>query len=148
MKKNSLGLCLGIIALLLVGCDNLQSARTLRLPKGSAENGKAAFIALKCTECHTVAGVELPAPTVAKDLVVELGGNVPRLRTVGDLLTAIIHPTQAVSAKMKRPAVGSPVSAMPTVNDVMTVSQLIDVVRFLQPRYSEMAPPIDWAYSL
>src|SRR5688572_16774537 len=148
MKTKSLGLCFALTSLLLAGCDNLQSGRGLRLPKGSAENGKAAFIALKCTECHAVAGVELPNPTIAKDLVLELGGDVPRLRTVGDLLTSIIHPTQGISFKMKRPAVGAPVSAMPTVNDVMTVSQMIDLVRFLQPRYSQMAPPMDWNYSL
>jgi hypothetical protein len=148
MKTNSIILCLALTSLLLVGCDKSQSGLGLRLPKGSAENGKTAFIALNCTACHTVAGVELPKPTVGADLVVELGGNVPRLRTVGDLLTSIIHPTQSVSFKMKRPAVGPAVSGMPTVNDVMTVSQMIDLVRFLQPRYSEMAPLIDWTYSL
>ena len=146
--KLTLGLSLMFAGLLLAGCDNLQSGRGLRLPIGSVENGKTAFIALKCTECHTIVGVELPKPTITADLVVELGGNVPRLRTVGDLLTSIIHPTQSVSFKMKRPAVGRPVSGMPTVNDVMTVSQLVDLVRFLQPRYSEMAPPMDWTYSL
>jgi sulfur-oxidizing protein SoxX len=148
MKKYVLGFGVLLTGLFLVGCDRLESGRRLRLPKGSAENGKVAFIALKCTECHTVAGVELPKPTVETELVVELGGNVPRLRTVGDLLTSIVHPTQSVSFKMKRPAVGAPVTGMPTVNDVMTVSQLIDLVRFLQPRYSEMAPPVDWTYSL
>ncbi len=135
-------------SLLFGGCDNLQSGRRLRLPPGSAENGKAAFIALQCTACHTVAGVELPKPTIEPDLVVALGGSVPKLRTVGDLLTAIIHPTQGVSFRAKRPAVGPPVSGMPNVNEVMTVSQMVDLVRFLQPRYSEMAPPMDWTYSL
>ena len=146
--KTSAGLCLACAGLLLAGCDNLQSGRQLRLPKGSAENGKVAFVTLKCTECHTVVGVELPKPVVAPDLVVELGGSVARLRTVGDLMTSIIHPTQAVSIKMKRPAVGAPVSGMPDMNDTMTVSQLVDLVRFLQPRYAEMAPPIDWSYSM
>ena len=146
--NSQLGLCLVVIGLLMGGCDNLQSGRRLRLPAGSAANGKAAFTTLKCTECHTVVGVDLPKPTVASDLVVELGGKVPRLRTVGDLLTSIIHPTQSASFKMKRPAAGAPGSEMPTVNDVMTVSQMVDLVRFLQPQYSEMAPPMDWAYSL
>jgi L-cysteine S-thiosulfotransferase len=148
VKTNSFSLWIALASLVLAGCDNMQSGRGLRLPKGSAENGKAAFIALDCTACHTVAGVELPKPTVAPGLVVELGGNVSRLRTAGDLLTSIIHPTQSVSLKMKRPTVGRPVSGMPTVNDVMTVSQLVDLVRFLQPTYSEMAPPMDWTYSL
>lgn len=147
MKTKSLGFSLALASLLLVGCDYLQSGRGLRLPAGSAEKGKAAFIALKCTECHTVAGVELPKPTIAPELVAELGGSVARLRTVGDLLTAIIHPTQGITFKNKRPAAG-PMPAMPAVNDVMTVSQMVDLVRFLQPRYSEMAPPMDWTYSL
>jgi hypothetical protein len=33
---------------------------------------------------------------------------------------------------------------MPVVNEVMTVAQLIDLVRFLQPRYTQMEPPLDW----
>lgn len=146
--KTWLALIFVSVGVILAGCDRLQSGRRLRLPKGSAENGKAAFIALKCTECHTVRGVELPKPTVQPDLVVELGGSVPRLRTVGDLMTSIIHPTQAVSFKMKRPVVGAPVTNMPELNDTMTVTQLIDLVRFLQPRYSEMVPPMDWNYPL
>ena len=144
--KTGFVLCLMFAGLMLTGCDRPESGRQLRLPKGSVENGKAAFIALKCTECHTVAGVDLPKPVVAPDLIVELGGTVPRLRTVGDLMTAIIHPTQAVSAKMKRPAVGPTVTNMPDLNDTMTVSQLVDLVRFLQPRYTQMPPPVDWNY--
>ena len=147
MKKKSFSLCFALVGLLLAGCDNLQSGRRLRLPTGSAENGKVAFLALNCTACHTVAGVELPKPTIKPEDVVALGGNVSRLRTVGDLLTSIIHPTRGTSFQARR-ADNTPVKVtMPTVNDVMTVSQLIDLVRFLQPRYSEIEPPIDWIYS-
>ena len=126
MKKYCLGFGLLLTGLFLVGCDKPESGRRLRLPKGSPEAGQAAFIALKCTECHSVAGVALQKPTIAPNLVVELGGNVPRLRMVGDLVTSIIHPTQSVSFKMKRPAVGRPVSSMPTINDVMTVAQMVE----------------------
>ena len=146
--KTCLGLVLMLAGLLLTGCDRVESGRRLRLPPGNPENGKATFVALKCTECHNVAGVDLPKPVVAPGLVVTLGGDVPRLRTVGDLLTAIIHPSQAVSAKMKQPAVGAPVTNMPNANDTMTVSQLVDLVRFLQPLYTEMAPPMDWTYTM
>jgi L-cysteine S-thiosulfotransferase len=146
--KTWFALCLMFAGLILSGCDRLESGRRLRLPKGSVENGKAAFITLKCTECHTVVGVDLPKPVVAPELVVELGGSVPRVRTVGDLITSIIHPSQAISWKMKRPAAGRAVTGMPELNDTMTVTQLIDLVRFLQPRYTEMLPPLDWSYSL
>jgi L-cysteine S-thiosulfotransferase len=148
MKKHLLGFGLLFAGVLLLGCDNLQSGRRLRLPKGSVENGKAAFIALNCTECHTVAGVELPKPTGKPDEVVELGGSVPRLRTVGDLLTSIIHPTQSVSLRWKGAGKEPVQTPMPNVNDVMTVSQMVDLVRFLQPRYAEMEPPVDWTFSL
>lgn len=147
MKTHFIALGLPLIGLLFAGCDNLQSGRRLRLPKGDAENGKVAFIALKCTECHTVAGVELPRPTVAPENIVQLGGSVPRLRNVGDLLTSIIHPTQSITLKWRGADKAAATSPMPNVNDVMTVSQLVDLVRFLQPRYSEMAPPMDWTYS-
>ena len=138
------------VGMALAGCDfSLQSARTLRLPQGDAARGKVAFTALKCVECHTVTGVELPAPTAKPENVVALGGEVPRLRTVGDLLTSIIHPNYALSDQWKRPA-GQPVpkSPMRTVNDEMTVAQMIDLVTFLQPRYTRMVPPADWSYSM
>jgi hypothetical protein len=37
---------------------------------------------------------------------------------------------------------------MPVVNDTMTVTQLIDLVAFLQPRYTRLPTPSDWTYSL
>ena len=138
------------LALLMGGCgDSLKSARRVRLPQGSAEKGKAAFIALNCTACHTVVGADLPKPTAPPESVLELGGEVARLRTVGGLLTSIIHPTYAISERMKRPAATAPVkSPMPVVNDVMTVTQLIDLVTFLQPHYKQLPPPSDSYYAL
>ncbi len=141
---------LGIAGLLLAGCDfNLKSASRFRLPRGSAEKGQAAFVALNCIECHTVEGVALPPPGRKGELMVTLGGDVARLRTVGDLLTAIVHPNLAISDKVPR---GSGVvagkSPMPEVNDTMTVRQMIDLVTFLQPRYKQLPPPIDMHYPL
>ena len=148
--KTMLGLVLAALGFVITGCDSsLKSARSLRLPQGSVENGKVAFIALKCTECHTVAGVELPKPTASADKVVELGGDVRRLRTLGDLMTSIIHPNYAISEKMKRPVQkGRVESPMRVVKDVMTVTQMIDLIAFLQPRYKEIPPPVEFLYPL
>ena len=137
---------LALAGLLAAGCGrNLQSARSLRLPQGNADNGKAAFVALKCVRCHTVAGVELPKPTESADKIVALGGEVERLRTIGDLLTSIVHPSAGISEKMPRP-VGTTItkSPMPVVNDTMTVTQMIDLVTFLQPRHTSIPLPQDW----
>ena len=104
---------------------------------------------MNCTACHTVVGVDLPKPTAPPESVVALGGEVARLRTVGGLLTPIIHPTFAISERMKRPPAPAPVkSPMPVVNDVMTVTQLIDLVTFLQPHYTQLHPPYDSYYTL
>ena len=150
MKALSIVL-LAIAGLVAAGCDySLKSARSLRLPQGSAERGKVAFVVLKCVECHSVVGVgDLPPPSGKLETVVALGGEVARLRTVGDLLTSIIHPNYALSEQWKRPAGGKPEkSPMRVVNDQMTVTQMIDLVTFLQPRYTKLAPPADWNYSM
>ena len=148
--KTSLGLVLAALAVLTAACDfNLKSTRRFRLPQGNADNGKAAFVALNCTTCHTVAGVDLPKPTVEPTAVVGLGGEVARLRTYGDLLTSIIHPTHALSEKMNPLAVkAAGTSPMPVVNDHMSVTQMVDLVTFLQPRYVELPPPVEWYYPL
>ena len=120
-----------ITALLGTGCsEKLDSASRFRLPRGDAEYGRAAFIALDCTSCHTVTGItDLPKPTVAPEKVIALGGEVARLRTVGDLLTAIVHPSFGISEKMKVPAGDKLVKTpMKEVNDRMTVRQMIDLI--------------------
>lgn len=142
-------LAAAIFVLAAAGCDNPKSVRRLRLPQGNAEHGKTAFVELKCNGCHTVVGVEFPPPSLPPQSIVVLGGEVVRVRTVGDLLTSIMHPNYARSDKLQQArGVASGAVVMPVVNDVMTVTQLIDLVAFLQPRYTRMPPPDDWYFQL
>jgi mono/diheme cytochrome c family protein len=134
---------LTVATLLAVGCGpNIKSGRGFQLPTGDAEKGKAAFIQMKCTECHRVEGVTLPAPTARPELTVTLGGEVSRLRTYGQLVTAIIHPGLEISEKLPGPvpATGSP---MKNFNREMTVAQLADIVTFLSPTYRLLVPMPD-----
>jgi len=147
--KAILGLFLAAVVILMTGCpDNVKSTRRFQLPQGSADAGKAAFVALNCTECHTVVGVtDLPKPTAAPESVIALGGEVARMRTVGDLLTSIVHPSFSLSEKMKLPAGKEPVkSPMRDVNEVMTVKQMIDLITFLHPKYTQLPAPSDMYY--
>jgi L-cysteine S-thiosulfotransferase len=127
---------------LLAGCDaGPKSGRGFVFPEGDADRGRQAFVELKCHECHRVDRVEgLPAPTVAPDKVVLLGGEVYSLRTYGDLVTAVIHPAQARTAGL--PGAGD----MPPVNGNMTVAQMLDIVTFLHPHYRKL-PPIQDNFS-
>lgn len=126
---------------LLGGCDRArQMSRGFVFPEGDATRGRNAYIALECYTCHRVEGVpELPVPTVSPERVVILGGKVAKVRSYGDLVTAIIHPKHELSDKLvnRGAFVESP---MRDVNDRMTVKQLLDIVTFLQPCYHELEP--------
>ncbi len=129
---------------LLAGCDmRVKSGRGFVFPEGDVARGRKAFVNLNCIECHKVDGVaDLPAPTVSAEKVVVLGGGVTRLRTYGDLVTSIIHPKYALSEKLNNRSLykEGKESPMKGVNDTMTVSQLLDVVTFLQPQYKGIEP--------
>jgi len=68
-----------------------------------------------------------------------LGGKVMKVRSYGELVTAIIHPKYEISDKLAH-ASAYPESPMHQVNDTMTVTQLLDIVTFLQPRYQQLEP--------
>lgn len=138
---------LAAFALLGASCRDPKSTRNFRLPEGDPAEGQAAFVALNCIKCHTVAGVELPSPAGPGGTMLALGGKVTRLRTYGSLLTSIAHPTDSLSRELPlRQSAKMPSSPMPEINDVMTVRQLIDLVAFLQPRYQNLNPLYELDY--
>jgi hypothetical protein len=126
------------LALFLAGCAAKEKEFTL--PPGDAERGQAAFVTFRCFDCHVVNGVDLPPGEEQGQVIVKLGGEVDRLRDYGDLVTAIVNPSHRL-AKGYTPSFVSDngKSRMTVYNDVMTVSQLIDIVAFLQAHY-ELRP--------
>lgn len=136
---------LAVAALGLMACDSgPKSSRGFALPDGDVAAGKEAFVELKCRTCHAVKGVELPAPDFTPHLQVPLGGEVYRVRTYGQLVTAVIHPSHRIAKT--READGASLareggeSRMANYNSTMTVQQLIDLVAFLQSRYVLLEP--------
>ena len=127
------------VGALLVGCSSGYEGFTL--PPGDAARGQATFVAFRCYDCHRVAGVELPAAEEPDRVVVELGGKVDRVRTYDDLVTAIINPSHRLAQGYTPSLVAQDAkSRMTNYNDVMTISQLIDLVKFLQGRYELRIP--------
>lgn len=120
------------------GCNpERQQARGFRLPDGDVEEGKAAFVALNCQTCHSVVGVELPpAPSPGQHNVI-LGGPVVKVKSYGELVTAIIHPAHDISERFDAAKLDGALSPMPQFNHVMTVDQMIDIVAFLHSRYRQ-----------
>lgn len=125
---------------LFLGCSTGYEGFTL--PPGDADRGKETFTHFRCYDCHTIAGVEFPISEERNQAIVELGGEVPRLRNYDDLVTAIINPSHRLAQGYAESLVAQDGRSKMTVyNDVMTVSQLIDLVTFLQGQYKLWTPP-------
>jgi len=107
-----------------------ESAVLAVLPAGDATAGREAFARLHCTACHQVAGDPGLAPTVAAQPGPVLGPAQASL-TQGELVSAIVVPSHSV---VRRPegVADNEWSQMGDFTEVMTVSQLVDLVAYLE----------------
>jgi len=132
-------------ALLLVflsGCrtypDEIGSFR-FPILDGDIQEGRDAFVRLECNQCHVVDGVQLPAFSGPRPVTVELGGEMYFAKTYGDLVTSIINPDHVLSdeyldqlpSEVRRRTNSSPMY----MKEDMLVTELIDIVAFLNSRY-------------
>lgn len=135
----SLAMVLAVIA----ACNPPPGPReTIVLPEGDAEQGRQVFVELQCAACHTVRNAEVPAPEVEGPVNVVLGGNVSRVKTYAELVTSIINPSHRLARNIGRQEFEQNGESVMTVyNDVMTVTQLIDLTAFLQSQYEVIERP-------
>lgn len=125
----------------------------LYLPRGNIAAGRQAFIDLKCYRCHGVEGVEFPPVENESTIMFALGGRVSRVKSYSELVTSIINPKHVVSEKYLKSMgelaeAGIIESPMTSFNDQMTVTQLIDLVMFLDSRYQKFPYYIGSPYGL
>ena len=134
------------LQLSLYGCETeRKSGKGLILPTGDIENGKASFIDLGCLECHAIAQADNPEQASDSAIMLELGGKVHRVKSYGELITSIINPNHIISpeylkAKSFSNTEGELSTPMPDFNNDMTVTQLIDIVMFLDSHYEKLMP--------
>lgn len=134
-----------VLALGLVACNNGSRDRMSEvgfvLPEGDARAGREAFLYMQCNQCHTIEGEELPVLDVNEPPYVELGGSVSKVKTYGELVTAIINPSHKLADGYAEELVSEDgESNMYIYNRHMTVQELIDLVMFLQPHYNVVVP--------
>lgn len=130
----------------LGGCDQdrTMSERGFRLPDGNAQAGRETFMYMHCNQCHTLEGEELPA-IQGFEQYVELGGAVTRVKTYGELITAIINPSHKLADGYPQDLVSEEGdSKMYVYNGFMTVQELTDIVMFLQPYYDVVPPSFQY----
>ena len=132
-----------------VGCDaGPKSGKGFTLPDGEVEQGLAVFTKLRCHDCHSVSGIELPPGEQSDEKPIHLGGKVTRIKTYGELVTSIINPSHRLAPGYATEQISSAEgeSRMRNYNEVMTVDELIHLVAFLQSKYQiYVPPPTDYA---
>jgi len=112
----------------------------IHLPEGDASAGEMHFVSLGCVGCHSVIGAELPEPV--GPVRVLLGSRTGRRMSYGELVTSIVNPSHRLSGRYSRDEVSREgESLMTSYNDVLTVTQLTDLVAFLQAHYEKADRP-------
>jgi len=131
-----------IIVACISGCNKGADSPTgFSLPEGNAEQGKLVLQKYQCLSCHVVSDVDPESDLVDNpDFSIRLGGKSPKVKTYADLLTSVINPSHKFARGYALKDVQAEgVSKMQIYNDVMTVTELVDLVTFLQGKY-ELVP--------
>jgi len=150
------GLCgvLAIITLLaLAACSgDAKPVKGFVLPQGDIAQGEQVFVDFNCHGCHTIPNLEFPKPDFEPPFILEIGGEVYRVKNYGELLTAVVNPDHIISRKYRtlleqadREVIISP---MPYYGESMTVAELIDLVEFLHAQYTKLQPQYYRGYYL
>ena len=130
-RPRALLVCLIVVA--------LPGACARRQDGGDAENGRRAFVELKCNACHDVVGETLPPASVTP--AVTLGGRQLLPPSDDKLRADIVLPSSHF-------AVGYPQaqitrdgqSRMPDYSKVLSDAQVKDLVAYLRTRYQQGLP--------
>lgn len=86
----------------------------------------------------------MPAIPAAEPYV-ELGGTVTRVKSYGELVTAIINPSHKLADGYPEELVSEDgESNMYIYNQHMTVQELVDLVMYLQPHYNVLMPEFSY----
>lgn len=122
------------------------------LPEGDLVKGEKVFVKYHCHACHTIPGVDLPRIEPPPPFVMAIGGEVYRVKNSGELLTAVLNPTHVLSqeyvAKLDKAQQSNVSSPMPYYGDAMSITEMINLVTFLQAQYHKLMPDFFQGYDL
>ena len=143
------------VVITLLGLTGLfacqKESRGFVLPAGDINAGKQHFTSLYCTDCHSLKDVAWTGATYGDYPNIQLGGDVTKLKTYGELVTSVINPSHKLSPRaMSSDTLTTPDGASKMAgrcyNDIMTVQQLVDIVAFLQTEYKLVVPTNTYPY--
>lgn len=141
MKFLILLLSISAISVSLISCDlGPHAARGFSFPEGDVEKGKGVLAKYQCLACHQVKGITQPEGINNPDINVLLGGKSTKVKTYADLVTSVINPSHKIRKGYPLAVVSEyGKSKMTVFNDEMTVTELINLVTFLETQY-ELIP--------
>jgi mono/diheme cytochrome c family protein len=136
---NAMLLALAVLSLGLISCDpGPESPKGFSLPEGDITKGEIVFTKYQCLACHSLDGFNDDSITKEFEQPVQLGGTSSLVKTYAQLVTSVINPSHKLAPRslaLESIVDENGVSKMQVFNDVMTVTELIDLVAFLQPQY-------------
>jgi len=145
-------LCAITLGVLSACSDEGKPVKGFVLPGGDIAQGEQVFVDFNCHGCHTIPDMDFPEVDFTPPFILEIGGEVYRVKNYGELLTAVVNPDHIISPKYiamlekaNREAVISP---MPYFGEEMTVAELLDVVAFLHAQYTRLQPQYYRGYYL
>jgi len=132
--------------ILISACSD-QQQQGFSLPEGDAQAGQLLFAQYEFIECHTIAGTDLindESKLIENDgISVELGGEKEQAQSYADLVTSVINPSHRLAEgyDLEQITYDEGNSKMTYYNSVMTVDELIDIVTYLETKYSVIEKP-------
>jgi hypothetical protein len=143
-KPFLLTILLPLVLITASACTKEPPVRGFMMPEGDIAQGEQVFVDFNCHGCHTIPEIDFPAPEFEPPFVLDIGGNVYRVKTYGELLTAIVNPEHIISRKyimmLEEAQRETVISPMPYYGEEMTVAELIDLVAFLHEQYVKLQP--------
>lgn len=154
MKFSVIRVVVGVLcALTLVACKTYPDySGDFRFPilRGDIARGQKAFMDMGCPVCHRVDGIDLPENSQLRPITVNLGGELMFAKTYGDLVTSILNPDHVLSEhyleQLPQEQRSAQNSSPMYVNPDMKVTELIDIVVFLNSRYSLLPGYTEYYY--
>lgn len=128
---------------LMAGCNLGEEWRNeIHLPAGDATRGEALFASVGCVSCHAVGDAELKEGAEAGAVRVRLGSETGRRMSYGQLVTSVVNPSHRLAPRYSSENIAKDgESLMANYNDVLTISQLTDLVAYLQTHYEDVLRP-------
>ena len=92
LKAALSGIFITIALFALSACSgDAKPVKGFVLPQGDIAQGEQVFVDFNCHGCHTIPDMEFPATDFEPPFVLEIGGEVYRVKNYGELLLSLIH---------------------------------------------------------